>query len=78
MESFPNTKKDIDKLTSKKTKLDEEYEKITQLINKIPSDDEIRPLIEKSKKLKTEEETLITKMNILREEKHGNLLAIRY
>ena len=68
-ESFPNTKKDIDKLTSKKTKLDEEYEKITQLINKIPSDDEIRPLIEKSKKLKTEEETLITKMNILREER---------
>ena len=50
-------------------KLNEEYEKITQLINKIPSDDEIRPLIEKSKKLKTEEETLITKMNILREER---------
>ena len=35
-------------------KLDEEYEKINQLINKIPSDDEIKPLIEKSQKLRKE------------------------
>ena len=27
-------------------KLEEEYEKISQLINKIPTDDEIKPLIE--------------------------------
>ena len=68
-ESFSNIKQDIDKLTSKKIKLDEEYEKLSQLINKIPSDDEIKPLIEKSKKLQKEEETLITKLNILKDER---------
>ena len=68
-ESFSNIKQDIDKLTSKRIKLDEEYEKLSQLINKIPSDDEIKPLIEKSKKLQKEEETLITKLNILKDER---------
>jgi DNA sulfur modification protein DndD len=68
-ESFSNIKQDINKLTSKKIKLDEEYEKLSQLINKIPSDDEIKPLIEKSKKLQKEEETLITKLNILKDER---------
>ena len=68
-ESFSNIKQDIDKLTSKKIKLDEEYEKLSQLINKIPSDDEIKPLIEKSKKLQKDEETLITKLNILKDER---------
>ena len=68
-ESFLNIKQDIDKLTSKKIKLDEEYEKLSQLINKIPSDDEIKPLIEKSKKLQKEEEILITKSNILKDER---------
>ena len=68
-ESFSNIKQDIDKLTSKKIKLDEEYEKLSQLINKIPSDDEIKPLIEKSKKFQKEEETLITKLNILKDER---------
>ncbi|WP_440655295.1 DNA sulfur modification protein DndD [Candidatus Pelagibacter sp. HIMB1506] len=80
-ENLPNTKKDIDKLTSKKIKLDEEYEKVSQLINKIPSDDEIKPLIEKSKKLKKEEETLITKMNLLREERgrsNGPLIKLNF
>ena len=68
-ESFSNIKQDIDKLTSKKIKCDEEYEKLSQLINKIPSDDEIKPLIEKSKKLQKEEEILITKLNILKDER---------
>ena len=68
-ESFSNIKQDIDKLTSKKIKFDEEYEKLSQLINKIPSDDEIKPLIEKSKKLQKEEETLVTKLNILKDER---------
>jgi len=68
-ESFSSIRQDIDKLTSKKIKLDEEYEKLSQLINKIPSDDEIKPLIEKSKKLQKEEEILITKSNILKDER---------
>ena len=68
-ESFLSIRQDIDKLISKKIKLDEEYEKLSQLINKIPSDDEIKPLIEKSKKLQKEEETLITKLNILKDER---------
>ena len=48
---FFKYKQDIDKLTSKRLN-DEEYEKLSQLINKIPSDDEIKPLIEKSKNFK--------------------------
>ena len=79
-EKFPNIKKDINSLTSKKIKLDEEYEKINQLINKIPSDDEIKPLIEESKKLKKEEETLITKINLLKDERgrsNGPLIKLK-
>ena len=63
-ENFSNIKQNIDKFTLKKINLDEEYEKLSQLINKSQRDDEIKPLIEKSKKLKKEEETLITKLNI--------------
>ena len=79
-EKFSNIKKDINSLTSKKMKLDEEYEKINQLINKIPSDDEIKPLIEKSQKLRKEEETLITKINLLKDERgrsNGPLIKLK-
>ncbi len=79
-EKFSNIKKDINSLTSKKIKLDEEYEKINQLINKIPSDDEIKPLIEKSQKLRKEEETLITKINLLKDERgrsNGPLIKLK-
>ena len=79
-EKFSNMKGDINRFTSKKMKLDEEYEKINQLINKIPSDDEIKPLIEKSKKLKKEEETLITKINLLKDERgrsNGPLIKLK-
>ena len=68
-ENFSNIKQNIDKFTLKKINLDEEYEKLSQLINKIPSDDEIKPLIQKSKKLQKEEETLITKINLLKDER---------
>ena len=59
------SKKEINKNTKALKKLDEEFEKISQLVNKIPADDEIKPLIEKQKKLKTEELNLKTKLNVL-------------
>ena len=59
------SEKEINKNTKALKNLDEEFEKISQLINKIPADDEIKPLIEKQKKLKTEELTLKTKLNVL-------------
>ena len=59
------SEKEINKNTKALKKLDEEFEKISQLINKIPADDEIKPLIEKQKKLKTEELNLKTKLNVL-------------
>ena len=59
------SEKEINKNTKALKKLDEESEKISQLINKIPADDEIKPLIEKQKKLKTEELNLKTKLNVL-------------
>ena len=66
-------KKNIKKLISQKDKHEEEYEKISQLINKIPSDDEIKPLIEKSKKLEKEQATLVAKINLLKlERSHSN------
>lgn len=46
-ESFVNVESEISKLILNKKKLDEQFEKISQLINKIPSDEEIKPLIEK-------------------------------
>ena len=57
-------KKEIDKNVNLIKQLDEEFEKISQLINKIPSDDEIKPLIENQSKLKNEELNLVTKINV--------------
>ena len=59
------SEKEINKNTKALKNLDEEFEKISQLINKIPADDEIKPLIEKQKKLKTEESNLKAKLNLL-------------
>ena len=59
------SEKEINKNTKALKNLDEEFEKISQLVNKIPADDEIKPLIEKQKKLKTEELNLKTKLNVL-------------
>ena len=59
--------------------LDEEFEKNSQLINKIPSDDEIKPLIENQSKLKKEELNLVTKINVLnqqRGEHNGPLIKL--
>ena len=62
-------KKEIDKNINLMRELDEEFEKISQLINKIPSDDEIKPLIEEQSKLKKEELNLVTKINVLNQQR---------
>ena len=72
-------KKEIDKNVNLIKELDEEFEKISQLINKIPSDDEIKPLIENQLKLKKEELNLVTKINVLnqqRGEHNGPLIKL--
>ena len=79
-ENFSSIKKEINKIFTKKNKLDEEYEKINQLINKIPSDDEILPLIEKLKKSQKDNETIITRINILKDERgrsNGPLVKLK-
>lgn len=71
--------KDIKKKINTINKLEEEYEKISQLINKIPTDDEIKPLIEKLEVLQKDETKLITKKNILDEQRgqiNGPLIKI--
>ena len=78
-EGFINIDKEIKSSIKNKDKLDEEFEKISQLINKIPSDDEIKPLIEKSNLLKKKEQELITKKNIIndsRQKVNGPLIKI--
>ena len=80
-DNLGNIKKNINKLVSQKNKLEEEYEKINQLINKIPSDDEIKPLIEKSKKIQKEEATIAAKINLLkveRGESNGPLMQLNF
>ena len=74
------SEKEINKNTKALKKLDEEFEKISQLVNKIPADDEIKPLIEKQKKLKTEELNLKTKLNVLnlqRGEINGPMIKLK-
>ena len=74
------SEKEINKNIKILKNLDEEFEKISQLVNKIPADDEIKPLIEKQKKLKTEELNLKTKLNILnlqRGEINGPMIKLK-
>ena len=64
-EGLDKINRDAQKLIKSKGNFEEEFEKISQLINKIPTTDEIKPLIEKQKKLSTEEIELKTKINVL-------------
>ena len=71
--------KDVQKLIKSKSKYEEEFEKISQLINKIPTTDEIKPIIEKQKKLSTEKIELTTKINVLnieRQKSNGPVLKL--
>ena len=77
--NLDNAEKDIKKKINTINKLEEEYEKISQLINKIPTDDEIKPLINKLKEHKKDEAKLTTKKNILDEQRgqiNGPLIKI--
>ena len=77
--NLDTAEKDIKKKINTINKLEEEYEKISQLINKIPTDDEIKPLINKLKEHKKDEAKLTTKKNILEEQRaqiNGPLIKI--
>ncbi len=67
--NLDTAEKDIMKKINYINKLEEEYEKISQLINKIPTDAEIKPLIGKLDLLQKDEAKLITKKNILDEQR---------
>ena len=77
--NLDTAEKDIKKKINTINKLEEEYEKISQLINKIPTDDEIKPLINKLEEHKKDEAKLTTKKNILEEQRgqiNGPLIKI--
>ena len=77
--NLDTAEKDIKKKINTINKLEEEYEKISQLINKIPTDDEIKPLIDKLEEHQKDEAKLITKKNILDEQRgqiNGPLIKI--
>ena len=77
--NLETAEKDTKKKISSINKLEEEYEKISQLINKIPTDDEIKPLIDKLGNFKKEENKLITKKNIFEDQRgqvNGPLIKI--
>ena len=77
--NLDTAEKDIKKKINTTNKLEEEYEKISQLINKIPTDDEIKPLIDKLEEHQKDEAKLITKKNILDEQRgqiNGPLIKI--
>ena len=77
--NLDTAEKDIKKKINTTNKLEEEYEKISQLINKIPTDDEIKPLIDKLEAHQKDEAKLVTKKNILDEQRghfNGPLIKI--
>ena len=77
--NLDTAEKDIKKKINTINKLEEEYEKISQLINKIPTDDEIKPLIDKLEEHQKDEAKLVTKKNILDEQRghiNGPLIKI--
>ena len=77
--NLDTAEKDIKKKINTINKLEEEYEKISQLINKIPTDDEIKPLIDKLEAHQKDEAKLVTKKNILDEQRghiNGPLIKI--
>ena len=77
--NLDTAEKDIKKKINTINKLEEEYEKISQLINKIPTDDEIKPLIDKLEVHQKDEAKLVTKKNILDEQRghiNGPLIKI--
>ena len=76
---LPDLKANVDTRIKELNNIEEEYEKKVQLINKIPSDDDIKPLIEKQNKLNEEKNKLVTRTNVLtalKSSKNGPLIQI--
>ena len=76
---LPDLKANVDTRIKELNNIEEEYEKKVQLINKIPSDDDIKPLIEKQNKLNEEKSKLVTRSNVLtalKSSKNGPLIQI--
>ncbi len=76
---FDLCKKNINQNLSSIEKFNEEYEKLSQLINKIPTNEEIQPLIDKQNLLKKELADQQIKLNVLedrRGQQNGPLMKI--
>ena len=76
---LPDLRLNVDQRIKTINKIEEEYEKKIQLINKIPTEDDIKPLIEKQNKLIEEKGKLVTRSNVLtalKSTKNGPLIKI--
>ena len=76
---LPDLQLNVDQRIKAINKIEEEYEKKIQLINKIPTEDDIKPLIEKQNKLIEEKGKLVTRSNVLtalKSTKNGPLIKI--
>ena len=76
---LPDLQLNVDQRIKTINKIEEEYEKKIQLINKIPTEDDIKPLIEKQNKLIEEKGKLVTRSNVLtalKSTKNGPLIKI--
>ena len=76
---LPDLRLNVDQRIKTINKIEEEYEKKIQLINKIPTEDDIKPLVEKQNKLIEEKSKLVTRSNVLtalKSTKNGPLMKI--
>ena len=76
---LPDLQLNVDQRIKTINKIEEEYEKKIQLINKIPTEDDIKPLVEKQNKLIEEKGKLVTRSNVLtalKSTKNGPLIKI--
>jgi len=76
---LPDLQLNVDQRIKTINKIEEEYEKKIQLINKIPTEDDIKPLVEKQNKLIEEKSKLVTRSNVLtalKSTKNGPLMKI--
>jgi len=76
---LPDLRLNVDQRIKTINKIEEEYEKKIQLINKIPTEDDIKPLVEKQNKLIEEKSKLVTRSNVLtalKSTKNGPLMKV--
>ena len=78
-QQLPSIKNEISKKIKQVKKIEEEFERKSQLLNKIPASEEIEPLVDKQKKLAEDEFKLKTKLNVLNDQrstKNGPLVKL--